>query len=54
MMQLMNNILRPNYRLTKILNVRHYADKWYPDPEFMEQFKHSVMYPDATTLKWKV
>lgn len=30
------------------------AGKWYPDPEFIEQFNAAVMYPDEVTSKWKI
>ncbi|ENN82902.1 hypothetical protein YQE_00730, partial [Dendroctonus ponderosae] len=33
---------------------RRFSAKWYPDPEYFEQFKGPVMYPDETTSKWKV
>lgn len=28
------------------------AKKWFPDSEYIEQFKGPVMYPDETTSKW--
>ncbi|XP_058056039.1 NADH-ubiquinone oxidoreductase 49 kDa subunit-like [Anopheles bellator] len=30
------------------------AGKWFPDEEFIEQFKGPVMYPDAVTSRWKI
>ncbi|XP_065370710.1 NADH-ubiquinone oxidoreductase 49 kDa subunit-like [Calliphora vicina] len=30
------------------------AAKWYPDPEFMQQFSGPVMYPDEVTSQWKL
>lgn len=26
---------------------------WYPDPEYINEFKGPVMYPDEVTSKWK-
>uniref|UniRef100_A0A182Y825 Complex I-49kD n=1 Tax=Anopheles stephensi TaxID=30069 RepID=A0A182Y825_ANOST len=31
-----------------------FAGKWFPDQEFIEQFKGPVMYPDAVTSRWKL
>lgn len=30
------------------------AAKWYPDPEFLQQFAGPVMYPDDITSQWKL
>uniref|UniRef100_A0A182IKS4 Complex I-49kD n=1 Tax=Anopheles atroparvus TaxID=41427 RepID=A0A182IKS4_ANOAO len=30
------------------------AGKWFPDEQFIEQFKGPVMYPDAVTSRWKL
>ncbi|XP_052864699.1 NADH-ubiquinone oxidoreductase 49 kDa subunit-like [Anopheles cruzii] len=30
------------------------AGKWFPDEEFIDQFKGPVMYPDAVTSRWKI
>lgn len=32
---------------------KRYAGKWYPDEEFLKQFKGPVMYPDETSSQWK-
>ncbi|XP_070138457.1 NADH-ubiquinone oxidoreductase 49 kDa subunit isoform X1 [Drosophila bipectinata] len=42
------------YGIQNFQQTRRGAAKWYPDPEFMQQFSGPVMYPDDVTSLWKV
>uniref|UniRef100_A0A8W7PHJ6 Complex I-49kD n=1 Tax=Anopheles coluzzii TaxID=1518534 RepID=A0A8W7PHJ6_ANOCL len=48
---LLQNVTAP-YRLHQ--QPARAAGKWFPDEQFIEQFKGPVMYPDHVTARWKL
>ncbi|XP_049293076.1 NADH-ubiquinone oxidoreductase 49 kDa subunit-like [Anopheles funestus] len=43
-----------NHRINGAHQPVRSAGKWFPDEQFIEQFKGPVMYPDAVTSRWKL